>query len=166
MPSMIANASRQELLALDDRCDYLRETYRSLRAGRQRLQQRTITYLKSQSITFSKERLLKQEEALIELDKSIDDWVVKLEVAENRRLRVRQKLLEHIAAALTLDNSAYSPNNTNCSTPPVSPTKIESPMPLRVDRKEVESIKVYADNQVLNLFSDIEKAVSQMCEAY
>jgi hypothetical protein len=155
--------SIQELRALDDRCDYLRETYRSLRAGRQRLQQRMITYLKSESITFSKERLLKQEEALIELDKSIDDWVFKLEVAENRRLRVRQKLLEHIAAALTLDNTAYSPNDITCSTPPVSPTKIES---LRVDRKEVESIKVYADNQVLKLFSDIEQTVAQMCEAY
>ena len=125
-----------------------------------------VTYLKSESITFSKERLLKQEEALIELDKSVDDWVFKLEVAENRRLRVRQKLLEHIAAALTLDITAYSPNNTTCSTPPVSPSKIESPMPLRVDRKEVESIKVYADDQVLNLFLDIEQAVAQMCEAY
>jgi hypothetical protein len=165
MRHMIAINFVQELRALDDRCDYLRETYRSLRAGRQKLQQRMITYLKSESITFSKERLLKQEEALIELDKSIDDWVVKLEVAENRRLRVRQKLLEHIAAALTLDTT-YSPSNTACSTPPVSPTKIDSPKPLRVDRKEVESIKVYADNQVLNLFSDIEQAVAQMCEAY
>ena len=79
---------------------------------------------------------------------------------------VRQKLLEHIAAALTLDMTVYSPSNTTCSTPPVSPTKIESPKPLRVDRKEVESIKVYADNQVLNLLSDIEQAVTQMCEAY
>jgi hypothetical protein len=163
---MIADVSIQELRALDDRCDYLRETYRSLRSGRQMLQQRMITYLKSESITFSKERLLKQEEALIELDKSIDDWVAKLEVAENRRLRVRQKLLEHIAAALTLDMGLYSPHNTSCSTPPDSPTKIESPEPLKVDRKEVESIKVYADNQVLNLFSDIEQAVAQMCEAY
>ena len=166
MRGMNANRSLQELRALDDRCDYVRETYRSLRAGRQKLQQRMVTYLKSESITFSKERLLKQEEALIELDKSIDAWVFKLEVAENRRLRVRQKLLEHVAAALTLDMTAHSPTNTTCSTPPVSPTKIESPKPLRVDRKEVESIKVYADNQVLNLFSDIEQAVIQMCEAY
>jgi len=125
-----------------------------------------ITYLKSDSIPFSKEKLLKQEEALIELDKSIDDWVIKLDVAENRRLRVRQKLLEHIAAALMLDMTAYSPGNTTCSTPPDSPTKIESPKPLRIDRKEVESIKVYADDQVLSLFSDIEQAVAQMCEAY
>lgn len=47
--------------------------------------------------------MLKQEEALAELDASIDDWVAKLEQAENRRTRVRQKLLEHVAAAATLN---------------------------------------------------------------
>lgn len=150
--------------ALDERCDYLRETYKSLRSGRQKLQQRMITYLKNESIPFSKEKLILQEEALVELDKSIDDWIVKLEFAENRRLRVRRKLLEHVAAAMTL--SVASPVNPTYTTPPGSPTKIESPEPLRIDRKEVESIKVYADNQVLNLFSDIEQAVAQMCEAY
>jgi hypothetical protein len=34
-----------------------------------------------------------------------------------------------------------------------------------VDRKDVESIKIYADNQVLSLFNDIEMAVTKMCEA-
>lgn len=123
-----------------------------------------ISYLKNESIPFSKEKLIKQEEALVELDKSIDDWIVKLEHAENRRLRVRQKLLEHVAAAMTLN--VASPVNPTYTTPPGSPTKIESPEPLRVDRKEVQSIKVYADDQVLSLFSDIEQAVAQMCEAY
>jgi len=126
-----------------------------------------ITYLKNEAISFSKENLIKQEEALVELDKSIDDWIVKLELAENRRLRVRQKLLEHVAAALTLDEAA--PAKPICTTPPGSPTKpekIETPAAVRSDRKEVESIKVYADNQVLNLFSDIEQAVTKMCEAY
>jgi hypothetical protein len=123
-----------------------------------------ITYLKNESIPFSKEKLIKQEEALIELDKSIDDWIVKLEIAENRRLRLRQKLLEHVAAAMTLN--VASPVNPTYSTPPGSPTKIESPEPLKIERKGVESIKVYADNQVLNLFSDIEQAVAKMCEAY
>jgi hypothetical protein len=42
----------------------------------------------------------------MELDHSIDDWVTKLEQAENRRTRVRQKLLEHVAAALTVPPSA------------------------------------------------------------
>jgi hypothetical protein len=53
--------------------------------------------------------ILKQQEALMELDHSIDDWVTKLEQAENRRTRVRQKLLEHVAAALTIPPSAIRP---------------------------------------------------------
>lgn len=82
--------------------------------------------------------MLKQEEALAELDASIDDWVTKLEQAENRRTRVRQKLLEHVAAAATLPGSpvvgvseclqlviGLCPNNASdlISTPPRSPTK-------------------------------------------
>lgn len=129
-----------------------------------------ISYLKSDSLQFSKESLLRQEEALIELDKSIDDWILKLEQAENRRLRVRQKLLEHVAAAMTLNPIIVSPVRpgppAQPSTPPGSPTKspIQSP-PSSVNRRDVESIKIYADGQVLNLFSDIEQAVAKMCEA-
>ncbi len=97
--------------------------------------------------------MLKQEEALAELDASIDDWVTKLEQAENRRTRVRQKLLEHVAAAAILPGSPgglagsseslqlamgiRSPGNI--STPPRSPTKAtythtlsSSPSPQRV----------------------------------
>ena len=98
--------------------------------------------------------MLKQEEALAELDASIDDWVTKLEQAENRRTRVRQKLLEHVAAAATLPVSpivgvteslhlamGVRPNNSSdiVSTPPRSPTKAaythtlsSSPSPQRV----------------------------------
>lgn len=98
--------------------------------------------------------MLKQEEALAELDASIDDWVTKLEQAENRRTRVRQKLLEHVAAAATLPVSpivgvteslhfamGVRPNNSSdlISTPPRSPTKAtythtlsSSPSPQRV----------------------------------
>lgn len=101
--------------------------------------------------------MLKQEEALAELDMSIDDWVNKLEQAENRRTRVRQKLLEHVAAAATLAISSgnvagvseslqlamgvrplnYPGCPTQMSTPPRSPTKTaftqtESPSPPRV----------------------------------
>ncbi|QDS73645.1 hypothetical protein FKW77_002352 [Venturia effusa] len=185
----------RELRALDERCEYLRRTYKSLRSGRQKLHTRMISYLKSESLIFSKERLLKQQEALIELDKSIDDWIVKLERAENRRLRLRQKLLEHVAAAMALGppqqyqfpeaqpypepecpqavhiQQTTTPPRSPKMTPtvPVSPPHanltIQSPRPLRVDRKEVESIKIYADNQVLNLFEDIEQAVTKMCEA-
>jgi hypothetical protein len=105
---------------------------------------------------FSHDSMLKQEEALSELDSSIDDWVAKLEQAENRRTRVRQKLLEHVAAALIMqpidDSSrpdteshhvvqrlamAVAPNGEN--TPPRSPTKGQSPE--RLDRV-VEEVKV------------------------
>ncbi|KAF2636469.1 hypothetical protein P280DRAFT_483741 [Massarina eburnea CBS 473.64] len=151
----------RELRAIDERCDYLRKTYKSLRAGRQKLHGRMISYLKrGETVIFSRESLLKQEEALVELDISIDEFIHKLEQAENRRLRLRQKLLEHVAAALVLNPSALS--NLAESTPPRSPVKAESPA--RVDRKDVESIKIYADGQVLNLFTDIEQAIGRMCE--
>jgi hypothetical protein len=164
--SILMLTLEQELRALDERCEYLRKTYKSLRSGRQKLHTRMISYLKSESLIFSRERLLKQQEALIELDNSIDDWIEKLERAENRRLRLRQKLLEHVAAAMSLTmayNSAQQLEHP--TTPPRSPMQVASPRPLRVDRKEVESIKIYADNQVLNLFNDIEQAVTKMCEA-
>lgn len=121
-----------------------------------------ISYLKrGETVIFSRESLLKQEEALAELDNSIDEFIAKLEQSENRRLRLRQKLLEHVAAALVL--SPTMRNNAAESTPPRSPVKAEN-SPLRADRKETESIKIYADGHVLNLFSDIEKAIGQMCE--
>ena len=152
---------------MDERCDYLRTTYKSLRTGRLKLHHRMITYLKSDSLQFSKESILRQEEALIELDKSIDDWILKLEQAENRRLRVRQKLLEHVAAAMTLNPIMTSPPPAPVgpSTPPGSPVRIEARSPEPVNRRDVESIKIYADGQVLNLFSDIEQAVDRMCMA-
>jgi len=120
-----------------------------------------ISYLKrGETVIFSRESLLKQEEALAELDISIDEFILKLEQAENRRLRLRQKLLEHVAAALVLNPAA--PRDASEATPPRSPVKVESPS--RVERKDVESIKIYADGHVLNLFSDIEQAIGKMCE--
>lgn len=86
--------------------------------------------------------MLKQEEALAELDASIDDWANKLDKAQNRRTRVRQKLLEHVAAAVLMpglgntlgpgDNLvgageglqvALAGSANDVSTPPRSPTK-------------------------------------------
>lgn len=55
-----------------------------------------------------KDTILKQEEALAELDLSIDEWVTKLEYAENRRIRVRQKLLEHFAAVMMVQTMTDS----------------------------------------------------------
>ena len=151
----------QELRALDERCEYLRKTYKSLRAGRQKLHGRMISYLKrGETVIFSRESLLKQEEALVELDVSIDEFILKLEQAENRRLRLRQKLLEHVAAAIVLNPTAGG--DVADTTPPRSPVKPDSPA--RAERRETESIKIYADGHVLNLLSDIEKAIGKMCE--
>ncbi|KAK1760527.1 Up-regulated during septation-domain-containing protein [Echria macrotheca] len=155
----VDNLSR-ELRQLDERTEYLRRTYTSLRAGRRNLHTRICQYLRSpRTAKFSHDSMLKQEEALAELDASIDDWVAKLEQAENRRTRVRQKLLEHVAAAATLAvpsggvvgvseslqlaMGVRPPNSTaglgNISTPPRSPTKpfflhthSSSPSPQRV----------------------------------
>ncbi|KAH4106986.1 hypothetical protein HBI82_035270 [Parastagonospora nodorum] len=158
----VASLSR-ELRALDERCDYLRKTYKSLRAGRQKLHGRMISYLRrGETVIFSRESLLKQEEALAELDVSIDEFILKLEQAENRRLRLRQKLLEHVAAAIVLNPSAAREDIAQ-TTPPRSPTKV-AVSPSAGDRKTTESIKIYADGHVLNLFSDIEKAIGKMCE--
>ncbi|KAI1500841.1 Up-regulated during septation-domain-containing protein [Biscogniauxia marginata] len=129
----------KELRRLDERTEYLRRTYVSLRAGRRNLQSRICQYLRSPRVAkFSHESMLKQEEALAELDASIDDWVNKLDQAENRRTRVRQKLLEHVAAASTLsipNDGSFNetlqlamgfrlPQGTpEVSTPPRSPAK-------------------------------------------
>lgn len=46
--------------------------------------------------------MLKQGETLAKLDFFLDDLDTRLEFADNRRTRVFQKLLEHIAAAAIL----------------------------------------------------------------
>ncbi|KAL7799010.1 Up-regulated during septation domain-containing protein [Trichoderma ceciliae] len=138
----------KELRRLDERTEYLRRTYNSLRTGRRNLHSRICQYLRSplRGARFSPESMLRQEEALAELDASIDDWVIKLERAENRRTRVRQKLLEHIAAAAIISVGRETPSPVQprvvqgISTPPRSPTKTNfyrrpesaSPPPLRV----------------------------------
>lgn len=95
------NALSQELSALDERCEYLRKTHRSLRSGRRNLSDRITTYLISPgNARFTHESIRKQEEALGELDSSVDDWVSKVYTAKSRRTRVRQKLMEHMAAVL------------------------------------------------------------------
>lgn len=122
-----------------------------------------ISYLRrGETVIFSRESLLKQEEALAELDISIDEFILKLEQAENRRLRLRQKLLEHVAAAVLLDTPTTTLTEAETQTPPRSPVKAESPG--RSERRNVESIKIYADGHVLSLFSDIEQAIGKMCE--
>ncbi|PQE04741.1 PIF1 helicase protein [Rutstroemia sp. NJR-2017a BBW] len=178
------DALSRELRALDERCLYLRKTHRSLRAGRRSLHERICTYLRSpRTAKFSHDSILKQEEALAELDNSIDDWVSKLDQAENRRTRVRQKLLEHVAAAVFMQPSG-TPDDT---TPPRSPIKGISPvrsevMELKEDimfeeeeieeeeeetiskRQAVESIRIYADSDVFALLADVEEEINRMSE--
>ncbi|OAA71548.1 hypothetical protein ISF_02099 [Cordyceps fumosorosea ARSEF 2679] len=224
------DALSKELRQLDDRTEYLRRTYSSLRAGRRNLHSRICQYLRSPRVAkFSHESMLKQEEALAELDASIDDWVTKLEQAENRRTRVRQKLLEHVAAAAILpvpDGSAMpyptqsaaaaaaAAQDVLLSTPPRSPTKQvaipvpgsprNSPSPQRVvaqvpstileqpvveeqqaaaavrnsnqpisratstaatmsrGRSAVESIRVYAGDDLYALLADVEDEISRL----
>ncbi|KAI9804576.1 MAG: hypothetical protein M1833_006649 [Piccolia ochrophora] len=156
----------RELRALDERCEYLRRTLVSLRSGRRGLHGRMVSYLKSPRIAnFSRESLIKQEEALAELDISIDDWVSKLEHAENRQARIRQKVLEHVAATLTVK----SPDDVSLTfSGEESPTKSpERPStPVRLIRRDVESIKIYADSNVYTLLEDVDQEISKMVDLY
>ncbi|PSR99035.1 Up-regulated during septation-domain-containing protein, partial [Coniella lustricola] len=217
----------RELRNLDERCEYLRRTYHSLRAGRRNLHSRICQCLRSpRTVKFSQDALLKQEEALGELDASIDDWVSKLEQAENRRTRVRQKLLEHVAAAValsdrstgaggsrtpfTLDTAKIQTRAVTTPTPPRSPIRVvisphtsssssspsrvvaqvpltiaEQPLvqeeaaasavglgiePVAADepctagirRADVESIRIYAGDEVAALLADVEEQITQM----
>ncbi len=111
--------------------------------------------------SFSRESILKQEETLADIDNSIDEWIRKSELAENRRSRVRQKLLEHVAAALTLrPNSTSSRDNPEQHTPPESPEE-EDQFP-RNERHRVQSIKIYADAGVAALLDEIEQEIGSM----
>lgn len=74
------NTLSRDLSQLDSRIEYLRNTRASLRAGRRTLHTRIITFLRStRSVAFSQESLLKQEEALSDLDTAIEEWENKLE---------------------------------------------------------------------------------------
>lgn len=225
LKSTDVEALSKELRHLDERTEYLRRTYNALRVGRRNLHSRICQYLRSPRVAkFSHDSMLKQEEALAELDASIDDWVNKLEQAENRRTRVRQKLLEHVAAAACLPvgglpmtpepQQQQAPSSTpssgvgNISTPPRSPSKDtftspqstssphNSPSPQRVvaqvpstileqpvieeaetqeeqpeerpavmaslKRADVESIRIYAGDDVYALLADVENEITLM----
>lgn len=158
----------KELRVLEERCEYLRTTYNSLRSGRRSLHTRMITYLKSPRLSkFSRESIVKQEEALSELDSSIDEWLSKWQRAESRRSHIRQKLLEHVAATLVLQTPGHknydSSSTVEETTPPRSPGEDDvEPALDGPNRRDVESIKIYADAEVCNLFADIERKMEMM----
>ena len=147
----------QELQILEERCQHLRTTHAKLRQGRRSLHNRMISYLKSPRTTkISRDIILRQEEALADLDDSIEEWVTKVDAAEVRRAQVHQKLLEHIAAAMTLQSTGRPPMNMQY-TPPISPDK-------EIDyfnnqRKDVQSIKVFASEGVAALLNELEKEI-------
>ena len=148
----------KELQILEERCKHLRITHVKLRQGRKSLRNRMVSYLKSPRNTkISRDIILRQEEALADLDNSIDEWVTKADAAEARRSEIHQKLLEHVAAALTLQSSGTSPP-VNEHTPPISPDKENDY--LNNQRKDVQSIKIYADQVVAALSAEIDKEIS------
>lgn len=113
---------------------------------------------------FTSDSILKQEEAIAELDLSIDDWVMKLEQAGDRRTLIRQRLLEHVAAALTLSTAGYPtlPKDYDEKFPLISPPNLEQFYSSQ--RNDVQSIKVYADSGVTALLTEIEQEIGLMTE--
>jgi hypothetical protein len=97
--------------------------------------------------------MLQKVETLADLDETIDDWAKKLERAEDQRLRVRQRLLEHIAAVLVI-RSVIDTKGATCGglevcreqTPPQSPESLKSP-PMTAGH-DAESIKIYAGSEM------------------
>lgn len=110
------------------------------------------------------DNIVKQEDALAELDLSIDEWTVKLERAQDRRNAVRQKLLEHSSAILMLKipGTSRTQVSDDTQTPPRSPTEVDRSFSL--ERRDVESIRVYADSGVASLLANIEQELGKMEE--
>lgn len=150
----------QELSLLNERCTYLRRTHTSLRQGRNGLHARMLRYLRTpQTSQVFRQSIAKQVEALAELDLSIDDWVARLEQADSRRNRIQQKLVEHYAAASTLPtgSTAPLPPSAGVHTPPRSPGKWEELYSKQ--RRDVQSIRIYADSGVAALLRAIEQEI-------
>ncbi|KAK2812283.1 hypothetical protein FQN49_008388 [Arthroderma sp. PD_2] len=147
----------QEMHTLNKHCKYLRDTHVSLRSDRQRLHGRVISYLKSASgvSSFSPQGVLKQEEALLEIDQSIDEWATKLEHAEDRRAKIQQKLLEHMVAILNLPRPqsiqpppAKEPSHHRSLSDYTTVSEKDS------RRSDLESIIIYADAGIQRSHTD------------
>ncbi|KAL2886091.1 hypothetical protein HOO65_070553 [Ceratocystis lukuohia] len=88
----------RELRVLDERIEMLGAEYFNMRGTRRNLHGRVMTLLRARP-RVSLDAISRQEEALCELDARIDEMTAQMATVENRRTRVRQKLLEHVAAA-------------------------------------------------------------------
>ena len=123
-----------------------------------------VGVLKSpRTATFSRDHLIRQEEALLDLDISINEWLVKLNAAESRRQKAQQKLLEHTAAVIYMTGppSPRDEASMNQHTPPSSPQKLE----FGSERRDVESIRIYADSGVASLLASIEQEIGVLAES-
>lgn len=115
---------------------------------------------------FSRDNIVQQEQTLADLDSQINEWYDKLEQAEDRRQRIRQKLMEHTAAILLVNTPATPLGQRHGGrehTPPRSPDRgITSPSDrsFSTERRDVESIRVYADSGVASLLASIETEIS------
>ena len=159
----------QKIRLLDEQCNDMRVLHNSLRRNRKSLQLRTMAYLKSAALAQFHDSVLQKLETLAELDEVIDQCSAKLERAEDQRLRARQKMLEHIAAVLTIPppallpirnkaaGGAAPPPTTLLQTPPESPEDLRAPD--NAHRQTVESIKIYAGSELRSLLGDIDKEI-------
>ena len=123
-----------------------------------------VSVLKSpRTATFSRDHLIRQEEALLDLDISINEWLVKLSAVESGRQKAQQKLLEHTAAVIYMTGlpNACDETSMNQQTPPRSPQKLN----FGTERREVESIRVYADSGVASLLASIEQEIGVLAES-
>lgn len=137
--------------------------------------------------------IIRQEEVLAELDIAIDDWMSKLEQAEHRRWKVQQKLLEHVAATLTVVDSTVirAENNKNTREPPQTerrvvkenqtpPTTLQEPILTdeslicnscishshsHSETGNLQTVRVHADTGVAVLLSTIEDEILLMQQA-
>lgn len=110
---------------------------------------------------------------MVQLDKSIDEWITKLEQVDNRRTRVRQMLLEHIAASLIL-SATYDTQGSSQEEIPAIPNDVDAEVDaLDIEFNDVasvarESIKIYADygvygdGDMADLLADIERQMETM----
>lgn len=128
-----------------------------------------VSYLNApRTATFSHESRAKQQDALAELDASVDEWMTKLESADQRRQRIRLLLMEHTVALLMLPVPVPGPSPSPATvtamaepTPPQSPEKMTD-RSFSTERRDVESIRVYADSGVTSLLASIKMELDRM----
>lgn len=123
---------------------------------------------------------------LAELDIAIDDWVSKLEQAEHRRWKIQQKLLEHVAATLTVVDATGTNAGPNTNTRALQRSKVPKEKqtlqePILTDESlqasdsssshgpsetgKLQTVRVYADTGVAVLLSAIEDEILLMQKA-